>query len=152
MSTWLEYNFVSPDLQKIADELEWEKPLHMTLLHFPRNIPETASQALERLIDRWTDFFPDRFIADPLGGPVNFDHGAAVQRFDIPTRIWEQRQFLQQELYWNNIKWSNDYDWNPHVTIGWKKVSNSYYIAPITILAVTLHHNFGDPIKWWLKP
>lgn len=154
MSTWLEYNFKNPELTKLAAKLGYEKPLHITLVHFPRDTNKESMYDIITLVDEWIDFFPKRFWIYPKFDKLSqFDSGALVQEYIVPKRIENQRQILLQKLYSRGIKWSNDFDWNPHVTVGEGKQYDPtlFGITRVLIIGVTLHHSFGDSYEWRFK-
>lgn len=154
MSTWIEYNFNDSHIQGEANRLGYTKPLHMTLVHFPRNIDEIAVTAVEGKLNQWIRHFPKQFLTYPAGEVTKFDNNAIVQPFHVPKRIQDQRLILLNQLFQERIIFSNNYDWNPHVTIGEmeKKPHSVFILDPIKIIGVTFHHSFGDPYRWWLKP
>lgn len=155
MGTWIEYNFNSTELNEAAAKLEYNKPLHMTLVHFQRNITQSKVEMTEKTIDEWVKAFPSQFSMYSQGAIEKFDSGTIVQPYYAPKRIQDQRLILLFDLYSFRISFNNDYDWNPHVTIGQgeKRYTNLFIVEPeLKIIGITFHHKFGDPHRWWLKP
>lgn len=151
---WLEYCIEDAKLQEIANKLGNEDLLHVTICYFGRNLTENQLPVARLLINRWVKFFPKKFTAGCAYGLSLFNENLAVQRLWMPSRIELQRTLLLNSFYGPNIKWHNDFDWNPHITLG-KGDQNTFLVesfeqpTEVTIDRLWLHHDFGDKLDQW---
>lgn len=151
MSAWLEYVVENKYLQDTADELGNKDNLHITICYFGRGLSKAQTDHIKLIVNKWVKFFPKRFEIKPWGFEW-FRNELVVQKVIVPNRIYDIRRILLTELFFANLKWHNDYDWNPHVTLGKAtKLMNLREIDPITVKKVWFHNDYNELDTWSLE-
>lgn len=149
---WLEYVIEDKTLQKTADSLGYDHSLHITICYFGRNLRHETYVTAYQIIGRWVKFFPKRFEVRPLGLLTQFED-VTVQEVTVPERIRDRRRILLTDLYLNGIKYHDDFDWNPHITLG--KDDGKILFAPnrdrILIKRIKFHNDFSELDEWSLE-